>query len=234
ATNALSASIATMTPLATYQPATNDLWSAIGTKASTNQLAAATNAINAAIALKASSATLSAATNALITDIASKLPTNTWQDADSTTNYLPRTGGTMSGALTLPAGGLTLGTTQLVITAEGYVGIGVSSPTNELAVNGTIKARELIVTLSGWPDYVFEKGYELMPLVEVERYIREHGHLPNVPSARHVETQGLAVGDMHAVLLRKIEEMSLHLIRIERENAALNKRLQDVENRSTP
>jgi len=49
-----------------------------------------------------------------------------------------------------------------------------------------------------------------------------------------VETQGLAVGDMHAVLLRKIEEMSLHLIRIERENAALNKRLQDVENRSTP
>lgn len=134
----------------------------------------------------------------------------------------------MTGALALPAGGLTVGTTQLVVLANGNVGIGTGNPTNKLAVSGTIKAKEVIVTVDGWSDFVFEDGYRLMPLTEVDQFINSHGHLPGIPSARTVKRNGVRTGEMHARLLQKIEEMTLHLIRLERENAELRETIEDI------
>ena len=173
----------------------------------------------------------SARTNAdavITADVATRLVSNVWAAADSTTNYLARTGGSMTGALALPAGGLTVGTTQLVVLANGNVGIGTGNPTNKLAVSGTIKAKEVIVTVDGWSDFVFEDGYRLMPLTEVDQFINSHGHLPGIPSARTVKRNGVRTGEMHARLLQKIEEMTLHLIRLERENAELRETIEDI------
>jgi hypothetical protein len=99
------------------------------------------------------------------------------------------------------------------------VGIGTENLDNsayKLAVNGTIRSKEIIVE-SGWADYVFEPGYELASLTEVERHIAEHGHLPDVPSAAEIAQGGVPLGEMQATMLRKIEELTLHLIAMDRE-----------------
>jgi hypothetical protein len=112
------------------------------------------------------------------------------------------------------------------ITEEGSVGIGIASfPLQyKLAVAGKMIADELKVKphASGWPDYVFKPGYKLMPLKEIESFIGQKGHLPEVPSAEQVAKEGIELGANQALLLRKIEEMTLHLI-------SINKRVEDLE-----
>jgi hypothetical protein len=100
--------------------------------------------------------------------------------------------------------------------SAGNVGIGVSSPTEKLSVNGTVKAREIRVDGQGAPDYVFEETYHKLSLAEVEKYVRLNKHLPEVPSAKELERDGMAVGEMNKLLLKKIEELTLHLIEHER------------------
>jgi len=138
-------------------------------------------------------------------------------------------GDTMTGALHLPAGGLVVHTNQLVVMTNGYVGIGTANPTNELAVNGTIKAKEIIATLDGWSDFVLEPDYELMPLQTVAAFVREKGHLPGIPSERDVRRDGVKLGDMQAKLLQKVEELTLYVIELNRENRALRHRLSRLE-----
>jgi len=134
--------------------------------------------------------------------------------------YVDAAGDSMSGKLSLPANGLVVGSSQLVVT-NGYVGIGIANPTNALAVNGTIKAKETIITLSGWSDFVFEKDYDLMPLSEVEAFIHKNGHLPGVPSAGEVMGSGLKLGETQAMLLQKIEELTLYVIELKKTNDLL-------------
>jgi hypothetical protein len=98
------------------------------------------------------------------------------------------------------------------VTYSGNVGIGTTNPTHKLAVNGTIKAKEVIVETTGWSDYVFADDYALQPLSEVEAHIKTKKHLPGIPSAVEVAEQGVSVGDMQARLLAKIEELTLHQI----------------------
>jgi hypothetical protein len=105
---------------------------------------------------------------------------------------------------------------QMMIATNGNVGIGTLSPSHKLAVNGTIRSKEVIVE-TGWADYVFDKGYRLMPLPEVEQFIREHRHLPNIPSAKEIETNGLAVGDVQRRMMEKIEELTLYVIELRKE-----------------
>jgi hypothetical protein len=99
----------------------------------------------------------------------------------------------------------------------GNVGIGTTNPgTNKLSVNGTIRAKEVIVEASPWPDDVFEPGYRLKALSEVAAHIEAEGHLPDVPNAASVAEQGVAVGEMQKTLLRKIEEMTLYMIELDK------------------
>lgn len=101
---------------------------------------------------------------------------------------------------------------MFVSASTGKVGIGTSTPKAKLAVNGDILATKVKVTQEGWPDYVFEQGYDLMPLATLETYINKHKHLPEMPSAKEVETKGLDLGQTQSNLLQKIEELTLYLI----------------------
>jgi hypothetical protein len=102
------------------------------------------------------------------------------------------------------------------------VGIGTQTLDNSyaLSVNGSIRSKEIVVE-SGWSDYVFAPDYRLASLAEVERHIEAHGHLPDVPSADAIAAGGLPLGDMQATLMRKIEELTLHLIAMEKRLDAL-------------
>jgi hypothetical protein len=104
----------------------------------------------------------------------------------------------------------------------GRMGIGTTTPSYPLSVNGTIQAKELRIE-TGWADYVFEKGYKLMPLSEVEKYIAQYKHLPGITPAKEIQEKGLAVGDMQTKMMEKIEELTLYVIE-------LQKRIQQLEN----
>ncbi|MEP5502296.1 MAG: hypothetical protein ABJP80_09170 [Algibacter sp.] len=114
---------------------------------------------------------------------------------------------------------------------SGYVGIGTSSPDAKLAVKGDIHTQEVKVDLLGavMPDYVFYKDYKLKTLTEVEQYINEKGHLPNIPSAIDVETNGLLLKEMNLKLLEKIEELTLYTIEQQKEITTLKKQNTRIE-----
>lgn len=97
------------------------------------------------------------------------------------------------------------------------VGIGTTSPNEKLSVNGNIRSKEVVVELANWPDYVFEKSYELKPLAEVEDFIKVNNHLPNIPSANEIEINGLKVGDVQKRMMEKIEELTLYVIELKKE-----------------
>ncbi|MBC9795840.1 hypothetical protein [Sinomicrobium weinanense] len=101
---------------------------------------------------------------------------------------------------------------------KGNVGIGTANPDTKLAVNGTVHSKEVKVDLDGWSDFVFEQGYDLPTLEEVEQHIKEKGHLKNIPSAGEVKENGILLGDMDARLLRKIEELTLYVLELKKEN----------------
>ncbi len=94
----------------------------------------------------------------------------------------------------------------------GKVGIGTTSPSEKLEVNGTIRSKEVKVEIDGWPDYVFEEDYDLRSLEETEAYIKANKHLPEIPSAKEIEENGVRLGEMNRLLLKKIEELTLHQI----------------------
>jgi len=97
---------------------------------------------------------------------------------------------------------------------KGKVGIGTINTTPyALAVKGYIITDEVMVKHHDmWPDFVFKPGFSLKSLAEVEQYISENNHLPDVPSAKEVDENGFAVGEMNAILLQKIEELTLYII----------------------
>lgn len=112
----------------------------------------------------------------------------------------------------------------------GSIGLGTTNPgSHRLAVEGSIGARKLKVTQEAWADFVFDTGYKLPSLQEVEQYVKVHKHLPDVPAASEVKENGLDVGEMNKILLQKVEELTLHLIELEKNNRELNKRLQQLE-----
>ena len=84
-----------------------------------------------------------------------------------------------------------------------------------------IKAQDINVELNNAADYVFEENYNLRPLSEVESYVKENKHLPGVPSAAEISENGMSVSQMSNLLLEKVEELTLHMIELEKENKAL-------------
>jgi hypothetical protein len=97
----------------------------------------------------------------------------------------------------------------------GNVGIGTmnfNDATYKLFVETGIRTRKIKVDQSSWPDYVFDDHYTLRPLSEIEKFIQQHKHLPEVPSAVEVKDNGVNLGDNQALLLKKIEELTLYLV----------------------
>jgi hypothetical protein len=117
----------------------------------------------------------------------------------------------------------------LVILNGGNIGIGIASPSEKLSVNGNISAKKIIVTQLGWSDYVFNDDYKLRSLSSVESFIRQNKHLPEVPSAKEVEDKGISVGDNQALLLKKIEELTLYMIEMNKRNDQMEKEIRQLK-----
>jgi hypothetical protein len=96
------------------------------------------------------------------------------------------------------------------------VGIGcdpIETSKYRLFVKSGIETEEVLIKLQGeWSDYVFDSKYKLRTLSEVEKYITLNKHLPDIPSASQVRENGIQVGEMNALLLQKIEELTLYII----------------------
>jgi len=114
---------------------------------------------------------------------------------------------------------------------NGNVGIGTSTPREKLSVNGNIRAREIKVEATNWPDYVFEEGYKVGKLEELESYIKANRHLPEIPTAKEAESNGVELGAMNKLLLKKIEELTIHLIEKDKQINSLINRVDVLENK---
>lgn len=99
----------------------------------------------------------------------------------------------------------------------------------KVAVGGKVVCKEIEVTLAGLPDFVFNKDYKLMSLYDVENFINSNKHLPGVPSEKEVLENGLNLGDMNATLLQKVEELTLYMIQLQKDNDALKARISSLE-----
>ena len=106
---------------------------------------------------------------------------------------------------------------RMVIDHTGNIGSGTFNPEDKLTVNGRIRANEIRVNGQQTPDYVFEPDYQKLSLSELEAYIKKYKHLPEGPSASEAEKNGIELGEMNKLLLKKIEELTLHLIEQDKE-----------------
>lgn len=116
-----------------------------------------------------------------------------------------------------------VGTKLLYANLQGNVGIGTSSPSEKLDVEGKVKATSFIADASSFPDYVFKDKYKLKPLHEVKEFIKNNHHLPGVPSEQDVVENGLDLKDITIKAIEKIEELHLYIFELE-------ERLKTLEN----
>lgn len=130
--------------------------------------------------------------------------------------------------------GINTGTTDLVeqmrITPEGNIGMGTTIPQSKLDVRGKIIAQQIEVKILSGADFVFSTDYILRPLSELETFIKENKHLPEIPSEKKMIEDGLNINQMQIKLLQKVEELTLYVIeqnkrieRLEAENEKLKK-----------
>lgn len=125
---------------------------------------------------------------------------------------------------------------KMMIDVNGFVGIGTKTPDARLTVSGDIHSREVKVTVNAGADYVFNDDYEPISLTELEKFIRDKRHLPEMQSAKEMEEEGLELGKMDIRLLKKIEELTLYMIifnkemeSLKAENEELKRRLIELE-----
>lgn len=118
---------------------------------------------------------------------------------------------------------------KMTFQSNGNVGIGTINPNGwRLAVNGKIRAKEIKVETE-WADFVFYSDYKLPTLAEVEKHIKEKGHLKDIPSAVEVEKNGIHLGEMNSKLLQKIEELTLYTIQQQKEINTQKEKIENVE-----
>jgi hypothetical protein len=113
--------------------------------------------------------------------------------------------------------------------AAGNVGIGTQSPSHKLHVAGSVRATSFISDTQTYADFVFKPDYRLPALSEVEAHIKERGHLPGIPSEDEARTNGIDLARMQVQLLQKIEELTLYMIEVKRENEALRSEIEKLK-----
>ncbi|WP_212003286.1 hypothetical protein [Chitinophaga sp. HK235] len=114
---------------------------------------------------------------------------------------------------------------RMIINYNGEFGIGTMPVAGfKMVVDGSLGARRIKVAQGNWADFVFHDDYKLPSLQDVETFIKNNKHLPDIPSEKEVTEKGLDVGEMNKLLLQKIEEMTLHMIKME-------KRIQELESK---
>jgi hypothetical protein len=154
-----------------------------------------------------------------------------------------------------PFGGPNGGNNYLFLADNGNVGIRTDNPTANFTVNGNVvigdpavvcipnanyklfvqtgilteKVKVAVNCSTDWADYVFDEKYNLKSINELEAFVRTNKHLPNVPSADEVVKNGIDMATMDAKLLEKIEELSLYIIELKKENTELAKRVEKIE-----
>jgi hypothetical protein len=117
---------------------------------------------------------------------------------------------------------------------SGNFGIGTTNPDEKLTVNGKIHAQEVRIDVSApmtVPDYVFAKEYKLKSLQEVESFIKQNSHLPEIPSAKELEKDGIQLAEMNLNLLKKIEELTLYAIEQQKNTDKLTKIIEEQNKR---
>jgi hypothetical protein len=123
-------------------------------------------------------------------------------------------------------------TSRLTILGGGAVGVRTSvlpQPDARLAINGVVYAKKVMATQTGWPDYVFDTSYSLPSLISVGLFIRMHRHLPGMPSATEAAVNGVDLGENQAELLKKIEELTLYLIDVQKKTAERQQEIDRLE-----
>ncbi|MES2797385.1 MAG: hypothetical protein V4683_15545 [Bacteroidota bacterium] len=130
-----------------------------------------------------------------------------------------------SGIIVIPDG-LIVGSSTLTIPATGPY---------KLAVSGGILTEKVRVATIGtafWADFVFDKSYKLKTLNEVEKYILKNKHLPDIPSSKEVNEKGIDLAETQALLLQKIEELTLYMIKQNKEIGKLKTKIRKLENKN--
>jgi hypothetical protein len=127
-------------------------------------------------------------------------------------------------------------TTNMIVTTDGKVGIGTNDTkgyklavAGTLGVKGKITAEEIQVIVPAWSDYVFKSDYNLRSLKDVEGFIKQNGHLPEIPSEKEVTENGVQLGEMNALLLKKIEELTLYVIEQNKTIQTMQAQLTDLQ-----
>lgn len=124
------------------------------------------------------------------------------------------------------------------VKSDGATQIGAGIPLSSgvaanahLSVDGLILAKDIRVSISAthWADYVFDKNYKLMPLSDLEKFVHKNKHLPEVPSESEVKEQGVDVAAMNALLLKKVEELTLYMIDLKKESQALKAEIENLK-----
>lgn len=123
------------------------------------------------------------------------------------------------------------GTHLFVVKNNGSVGIGTNNPDNnyKLSINGKVRSKEVVVE-SGWSDFVFYDDYNLMSLADLEKFINQNKHLPEIPTEKEVNEKGIGIGEISSKLLQKIEELTLYIIDQNKKIEELEQRLSSIEN----
>jgi hypothetical protein len=119
-----------------------------------------------------------------------------------------------------------------ILNTTGNILIGKSTQTNstyKLEVEGKIRATEIVVNTTG-ADFVFEKNYKPRSLADLEQYVKINKHLPEIPSASEMQAKGVSLSDMQNALLQKVEELTLYMIELKKENDLLKQEINKLKN----
>lgn len=149
-----------------------------------------------------------------------------WAGANIYDGTLPDGGGAT--VVSSKIGRVNFGEGDFMLTYSGKIGVGTNSPKSKLDVAGTITAAEIKVQAQT-ADFVFEDDYQLKDLSEVEEFISTNKHLPDVPSAKQMEEDGVGLAEMNKLLLQKVEELTLYVIQQQKEISQLKAKEEKIE-----